>query len=79
MKKKCKNCKIEYPSEILSPLMTSDDSSGSVCGICALVLSNQALGINRKKFQGETAEDFRQEAINFRKKSKLSYKQTNKS
>lgn len=37
-----------------------------VCAICALEMSNLALGINRTEFQGEIAEQMRQKAIEWR-------------
>lgn len=55
---KCTGCKIKYPEEIIW---------FGECGICALERSNKELGINRKKFDGKTAESFRLQAIKFRK------------
>ena len=54
---KCINCKIKYPEEILF----FDE-----CGICGLERINKELGISRKKFQGEIAEDCRLQAIEWR-------------
>jgi hypothetical protein len=56
--KKCRTCKIKYPEEILY----FDE-----CGICGLERSNNTLGVDRKKFDGEIAEDFRLQAIKWRK------------
>lgn len=64
---KCTVCKIKYPSEILSPAFGLE-TKGVICGICALQLSNELHGDNRIEFNGETAEDFRLEAIEWRKK-----------
>ena len=57
---KCVICEIEYPGEILY---------FDVCGICGLERQNKELGINRKKFNGEIAEDFRLQAIEHRKQN----------
>ena len=59
---RCKSCKIKYPYEILNM---------DICGICALEWSNAELGINRKKFNGEIAEDMRQGAVEFRRKNNI--------
>jgi hypothetical protein len=64
---KCGNCKIKYPDELLSPGMGLG-TSDSMCGICALELSNKMLGINRTEFTGEIAEQMRLDAIEWRKK-----------
>ena len=68
---KCQKCKIEYPNGYLSPLITSKGSL-LVCGICALEIGNEVLGIKRKKFNGEEAERLRQMAIQYRKKTNVS-------
>ena len=67
---KCNECGFDYPEEILAPLMTSSGNVASVCGICALELSNQVLGVERTEFQGEIAESFRLEALRIRKEKK---------
>lgn len=64
---RCGNCKIEYPSEILS-VPFGFGNGKPLCGICALQLSNELHGDNRTEFNGETAEDFRLAAIEWRKK-----------
>ena len=64
----CTNCQVEYPSEILSTAFGLG-TSGSICGICALELSNKLHGDNRTKFDGEMAEIFRLSAIEWRKKT----------
>lgn len=63
---KCNKCGVDYPDGYLSPIMGTGVAE-MVCGICALELSNQVLGINRTEFQGEMAEDLRQDAIAYRK------------
>lgn len=62
---KCTNCHFSYPSEILAPAFGLG-TSGSICGVCALELSNKLHGDNRTAFNGEIAEDFRLEAIKWR-------------
>jgi len=64
----CANCGIDYPPELLSPIRGSI-STHSVCGICALEITNKVLGINRKKFDGQMAEELRLGAIEWRKKN----------
>lgn len=66
----CTNCKRTLPDGLTSPLMTGEGNTGSICGVCALELSNKVLGINRKKFNGEMAEYFRQKALKYYKKTK---------
>lgn len=68
MNNKCTSCQWEYPDHLLNPLMTSHGMVGQVCGICALAISNDMLGIKRKKFDGENAEELRLEAVAWRKK-----------
>jgi len=63
----CGVCKIEYPEGILT---STEDSS--VCGICALKQSSQALGIERSKFLDKESEHRRQKAISWRNKNNLS-------
>jgi len=58
-----------YPNGYLQPII-SNVKSDEVCGICALKISNQALGIERKKFDGEMAEHLRQLALNWRRDRK---------
>lgn len=67
---KCSECKRKIPEELLSPMITSSGNQADVCGVCALEISNQVLGIKRTRFNGEMAEDLRQDAI-------VHYKKTN--
>lgn len=55
---RCVSCGVRYPSDILY---------FATCGICALIISNRELGVSREKFDGEIAEQSRQDAINWRK------------
>lgn len=68
--KKCSECKIKYPEELLSPLIGSDGVTGDICGICALEISNETLGIQRDHFTGTIAEEMRKDAIAWRKNKK---------
>jgi len=63
---KCSKCKIKYPQGYCAPVMTSRGTT-VVCGICALEISNQVLGDDRKEFYGKAAESLRQAAIKYRK------------
>lgn len=63
---KCDVCKWDYPFEYLAPLISSGVNKSNCCGICALELSNQQLGIKRTRFTGTIAEEMRQKAIKWR-------------
>jgi hypothetical protein len=64
----CAECGWPYPFTYLAPLHTSKGTTGDVCGICALVLSNQALGIERTEFTGRMAEHLRLMALSWRRR-----------
>lgn len=65
----CDRCKMSYPAELLNSLFVSGSGyTKPLCGICALEVSNEALGVTHTKFDGEMAEDLRQRAIRWRKK-----------
>jgi hypothetical protein len=64
----CEECRWLYPFTYLAPLITSKGRTGDVCGICALVLSNRALGIERTEFTGRMAEHLRLMALNWRRR-----------
>jgi hypothetical protein len=66
----CEECGRSIPPQYLGPLISSAGMKMSVCGICALQLSNIALGIKRRKFHGENAEAMRQAAIKHYRKTK---------
>lgn len=70
---KCSNCKVKYPHGFLSPILGAGGTGNGVCGICALKLSNRALGISRSSFSGEIAEEMRQAALEFRKTGRNIY------
>lgn len=66
MSEVCLECKFEYPSGILSPMVTSKGNYGPICGICALKITNEVHGWNLKAFAGFKAERMRQRAIKHR-------------
>ncbi len=66
---KCDECKINYPSGLVSAMFTVIDGHlryRNLCGICALEATNKAHGIKRTRFDGPLAEKMRQKAIKFR-------------
>lgn len=64
----CGRCKLPYPEELLTQMFIGGQGyTEPVCGICALEISNELHGVVRKRFQGEMAEDMRQQAIRWRK------------
>jgi hypothetical protein len=63
----CPECKWSYPSTTyVSPLVLNGVFTQSICGICALEVSNRLHGIPRTYFTGEMAEEMRQRAIRWR-------------
>lgn len=64
---RCSRCRWNYPDELVTTFVSSFGNA-EVCGICALALSNQLHGDNRKKFHGQLAEEKRLDAIDWRKK-----------
>jgi len=64
---RCAECKWNYPDEYLDQMFIDGGYTKSICGICALELSNRITGIKRTKFQGEVAEAKRVDAVNWRK------------
>ena len=68
----CSRCGYDYPEDIgLYPVLGTLSTRGPVCGICALEISNAALGLlgtpfARTSFNGEMAEQFRLDAIEAR-------------
>lgn len=62
----CAECHWTYPHSYLAPLRTSEGNTADVCGVCALMLSNKALGVNRSRFFGRMAEHLRQMALTWR-------------
>jgi hypothetical protein len=66
----CSRCKLPYPDELITPMfVVVGKESGylNVCGICALEVSNNLHGTNRKSFSGEQAEIKRQDALDWRR------------
>ncbi len=66
----CDRCKLAYPDELTTPMFVADPDGGGytapLCGICALELSNETHGDNRRTFTGTRAEALRQRAIKWR-------------
>jgi hypothetical protein len=66
---RCDCCGWKYPSSLLSPLFIGGQGyTEPVCAICALDLSNKALGVARTALTGEMAESMRQAALLWRKR-----------
>jgi hypothetical protein len=65
---KCESCHWRYPHSMLSPYHSSAGNLGPVCGICALLLSNRDLGMERTHFTGQFAEHMRQMALTWRER-----------
>ncbi len=70
---KCGRCKWDYPDELLHQMfMATPERPGGytapICGICALEMGNEHMGVKRKRFSGEMAEEARLRAIGWRKK-----------
>lgn len=66
----CARCKLPYPGSVaLNPVMGPHPDGGKpVCGICALEIVNEIHGARMKRFTGEMAEQYRQDALNWRRK-----------
>ena len=63
----CTRCKLPYPNELVTQMFVNGEYT-NVCGICALTISNELHGDDRKSFNGTQAEMMRQDAIEWRKK-----------
>ena len=63
----CDGCGWRYPVEILSVFVSDKANTKPICGVCALARSNEIHGITRRRFDGEMAEDFRQDTLAFRR------------
>lgn len=63
---KCNQCQWDYPDELLNNMFIDGGYTKSICGICALELSNEITGVVRERFQGEMAEALRQKALVFK-------------
>ena len=68
---KCDICKMDYPHDILSPLITNfGDDPLLLCGICALDTINKIHGMKRKTFgRGSIAEKYRHQALLIRRRN----------
>lgn len=65
---KCSRCHWDYPSQILSPFISSAGNRQNCCGICALELKNEIHGTRWEHFDGSIAEQMRLEAVQWRKR-----------
>lgn len=63
----CEGCKINYPSNLVSPVRSSGHATRFLCGICALVHINSIHRTGYASFTGKAAERQRQLAIKYRK------------
>ena len=66
---RCSRCQWKYPDELLHTQTTHLGTTHNVCGICALVVSNELMSEKRDKFDGPKAEELRQAAITWRQLS----------
>lgn len=64
---KCESCGINYPPNLVSPVISSGQPTKFLCGICALVHINEIHKTGYASFSGKTAERQRQLAIKYRK------------
>lgn len=62
----CPHCAWKYPNELLMPVVGSDPTP-PICGICALAHTNKIHGAARTQFQGTVAEEYRLDAIDWRR------------
>jgi hypothetical protein len=79
---KCGECKEDFPEEILSKMFIASEHSfgasgytDSLCGVCALALTNKAHGTKRTHFQGDIAQYFLEEAKKIKKRRKAKHGQ----
>lgn len=68
---RCHDCQWNYPQELLNRLFVGGDGNGGgytplICAPCALERTNVLHGIRRASFQGEIAEQMRQDALRWR-------------
>jgi hypothetical protein len=67
---RCARCDVKYPEHLLQPMYVGSGYEGPYCGICALARSNEIHGTNRKRFDGEIAEEHRRDAIQHRQRTR---------
>jgi hypothetical protein len=63
----CDKCKLPYPDNLVATVMIGGTYLKPVCGICALEITNEYHGVERKEFTGEVAEKMRRDAIRWRR------------
>ncbi len=54
---RCRHCGERFPEHLIQPYITNNGNI-SVCGICALAISNEMHGMNRTEFGGEMANQY---------------------
>ena len=65
----CPRCAWPYPTDLLVPMFIGGSGyTAPVCGVCALDLTNAVHGTRLVAFQGEIAEDMRQQALAWRRR-----------
>lgn len=71
MMTKCLNCKKSFPDSLLSPLIINGHATEPMCGICALKLRNESMGLPLDElFQGEQARLMYEKALKFLKEKR---------
>jgi hypothetical protein len=63
---KCTRCKIDYPRDCVDHACLNGEYV-TLCGQCALEETNELHGLNRKRFDGQLAEDMRQRTLAYRR------------
>lgn len=67
----CEGCLWKYPYYLLAPLLVQKEGEASykmsLCGQCALNITNSFHRVERKRFHGRTAEDLRRQGLKWRK------------
>jgi hypothetical protein len=65
----CTRCLTSYPNKLVTQMFVNGRYT-MVCGVCALIISNEVHGTRRRKFDGEQAELMRQRALAWRRGTK---------
>jgi len=58
---KCNECERKFPEHLIQPLFAKGTYT-PMCPICALRITNEIHGINRKEFHGTMANQYLKEA-----------------
>lgn len=73
LKKKCPDCNITYPTELIQPMFI-DGGYHDKCPICALLKLNEFAGRPRHApFQGEMAENLFTQTMEYLQKNKIKH------